>query len=81
MPYYTLWRAADDKTYDSISARDNAHAVAIYSEKLGIPFTLEEGPTVATYMMARKERRDPAEATWAKPPDIPVWVEDTEPPN
>jgi len=47
------------------------HAIAIFGQNLDITFTLEEGPMVPGYMMARK---DTADAAWAKPPEIPVWV-------
>lgn len=71
MPDYTLWRQADNTTHGPVNARDNAHAVAVFSGQLGINLTLEEGPNVATYMMARRDRQEGA--AWARPPDIPVW--------
>ena len=74
MPDYRLWRESDDGWSESVNARDDAHAVAIFSEQLGITLTLEQGPMVATYMMARRDRQEGA--TWAKKPTIPVWVKD-----
>ncbi len=81
MPYYRLWRQPDNTWHGPVNARDDAHAAAIFSEQLGITLTLEEGPLVATYMMARRDRQDPGEAEWAKDPDIPVWVTDPAPSN
>ena len=71
MPRYTLWRESDNSTHGPIEARDDVHAIAIFGQNLDITFTLEEGPMVPGYMMARK---DTADAAWAKPPEIPVWV-------
>ncbi len=81
MPYYRLWRQPDNTWHGPVNARDDGHAVAIFSEQLGITLTLEEGPLVATYMMARRDRQEPERATWAKDPDIPVWVKDPAPSN
>lgn len=71
MPDYTLWREADNSDHGPVHARDDAHAVAIFSKQLGTNLTLEEGPSVATYMMRRRDRQEGA--TWEKPPGIPVW--------
>ena len=81
MPYYRLWQQSDDTWHGPVNARDDAHAVAIFSEQLDVSLTLEEGPMVATYMMARRDRQEPPKATWAKPPDIPVWVKEPSSPN
>ncbi len=81
MPDYRLWRRSDNTWHGPVNARGDAHAVAIFSEQLGITFTLEEGPLAATYMMARRDRQEPGKATWAKGPDIHVWVKDLAPSN
>lgn len=78
MPYYRLWRESDNTWHGPVNARDDAHAVAIFSEQLNLMLTLEEGPMVATYMMARKDSTEPE---WAKPPSIPVWVKELDPSN
>lgn len=74
MPYYTPRRASDNTKHGPISARDDAHAVAVFSTDLGISLTLEEGLVVAPYMMVRNENQEGA--TWRKVPDIAVWVRD-----
>ncbi len=77
MPIYRLWRASDDTTFDDVDARDNAHAIAMFSQQLDMAFTLEEGPNVAPYMMGRIAK----EVGWTKAPDIPVWVKEPRPSN
>jgi len=79
MPDFRLWRESDDTWYGPVNARDDAHAVAIFSQQLGVTLTLEEGPMVAAYMMARREPQEGA--TWAKAPDIPVWAKEITQPN
>jgi len=74
MPEYRLWQP-DDTWLDSVHARDDETAVAEFSKQLGITLTLNEGPMVATYMMARRDSTESHVATWTKPPEIPVWVE------
>jgi len=78
MPYFSLWRESDNTWHGTVNARDAAHAVAMFSEKMRIAFTLEEGSMVPGYMMARKDSPEPG---WGKPPDIPVWVKDADPAN
>ena len=74
MPIYSLWQESDDTTLDGIEARDDAHAVAIFSRKLSVELTLDEMPAGAPYMMRRIEKEEAAKAQWAKAPDIPVWA-------
>ena len=81
MPYYRLWRQSDNTWYGPVNAREDPHAVAIFSEQLDIMLTLEEGSAAPSYMMAGRDRQDPGEATWAKDPDIPVWAKDPAPSN
>ena len=77
MTIYSLWQESDNTTLDGVEARDDAHAVAIFSRQLGVELTLDEGPAAAAYMMRRTEN----EAHWAKAPDIPVWVKAPAPPK
>ena len=81
MPIYSLWREHDDRTFDGEEARDAAHAVGIFSQKLGIELTLKEGPAAPSYMMRLVERHDPMNPRWVKAPDIPVWVKEPSPSN
>ena len=74
MPDYRLWCEADNEYFDPEHARDDAHAVAIFSQRLGVSLTLQEGPFVSTYMMARRDRPEGDGPPWVKYPDIPVWV-------
>ena len=81
MPIYSLWRERDDTTFDGEEARDAAHAVDIFSHKLGVELTLDEVPAGPPYMMRLVERHDPMNPCWAKAPDIPVWVKGPTPSN
>ena len=76
MPYYRFWRQSDNKWHGPVKVRDDAHAVAIFSEQLDITLTLEEGPAAPPYMMAHKNRPEPEGPVWANDPDIPVWPKD-----
>jgi hypothetical protein len=69
MPLYSLRRMSDLERFEA-GATDDQHAVAVFSALLKTPLTLEEGETVAGYMMRRIEEK---EAHWAKAEDIPVW--------
>ena len=68
MPIYRLCRESDNEEFDA-EARDNEHAVSVFTEKLGVGLTLEEGPAGPQYMMGRI----PQDVHWAKPLNIPVW--------
>ncbi len=81
MPIYSLWRESDNTTIDGVEARDDAHAVAIFSRQLDVELTLDKGPAVATYMMRRTEREEALKARWLKAHDILVWAKMPSPPN
>lgn len=74
MPDYRLWRESDNTWHGLVNARNDAHAVVVFREQLGITLTLEEGAMMATHMMARRDKQ--GSAAWAKDPDIPVWEKD-----
>ena len=82
MSIYSLWRERDNTTFDGEEAHDAAHAVDIFSQKLGIELTLKKGPAAPSYMMRLVvERHDPMNPRWVKAPNIPVWVKEPSPSN
>jgi hypothetical protein len=64
MPWYELWIADGDRTLPSENAKDPAHAVAIFGNKLGLRLTLEDQGVVAPYMLREEKKQRP---------EIPVW--------
>ena len=77
MPMYSLWRESDNKTFDPVEARNDRHAIAIFSQQLGVELTLNEGPAGPPYMMGRLGKA----VAWMKPQDIPVWVKEPDSSN
>ena len=73
MSSYSLWQP-DNTTVEGVEACDDAHAVAIFSERIGVELTLDEVVGGVTYMMRREQAQDPDKPQWVKPHDIPVWV-------
>jgi hypothetical protein len=74
MPDYVLWIVEGDQEFPSVHARNDEHAVAIYSEQLGIRLTLED-QDLGAYGMLRKRLRE-TDRYSANKPDIPVWRKD-----
>ena len=66
MPWYELWIADEDRRLPSVNAKDPAHAVEIFGNKLGLRLTLEDQGDVAPYMLREEKKQRPERPVWSR---------------